>query len=127
MQYYLFHPVICSSYDDSSALLKRFMGIGKSYSHAMELGTEKIRQLEDHETDGPLVGLVNGFSVKVIAKEHARVIEKVIDRFGFGLHAKDATEKAPLSMISLLLKSGRYDVIDQIIGTQAVPAIKFSV
>lgn len=125
MQYYLFHPSVHGAYNDSPELLKWFMGIGKSYSHALEVGAEKVRQLETHESDSDMMALVNGFTVTQIDPEHKGVVEKVIALFGHDLKTAEPNAKASLSMITLLLNRGRYDVIDQIIGTQAVPAIKF--
>lgn len=120
MQYFLFHPAIHGSYDDSPELLKRFMGIGKSYSHALELGAEKVKQLEDHESDSDLIHLIKGFEVTRIEDKHSYIIDKVIALFGHDLKPQIAADRASLSMIALLLKRGRYDVIDQIIGIAPV-------
>lgn len=125
MHYYLFHPTLRGACD-SADLLSRFVGIGKSYSHAMELGTEKIRSMEANADDAPLIALIESFKVTIIDKAHAAIIDKVIDRFGFALHASSSRDKGPLSMVSLLLDRGRYDVIDQIINTSVLPAAEFT-
>ena len=126
MHYYLFHPSIHGAYDDSPELLKWFMGIGKSYSHALEVGAAKVKQLETHESDSDLMALVNGFTVTPIEQAHAAVVEKVIALFGHDLRTAEPNAKASLSMITLLLNRGRYDVIEQIIGGTPIPAAEFS-
>ena len=126
MQYYLFHPAIHGAYDDSPELLKWFMGIGTSYSHALEVGSVKVKQLETHESDSDMMALVKGFTVTPIDSIHSRVVEKVVALFGHDLKTAEPNAKASLSMVTMLLNRGRYDVIDQIIGSTPIPASQFS-
>lgn len=125
MQYYLFHPALNGACDDNAELLSKFMGIGRSFSHAMELGTEKIRALEESADEAPLIGLINTLRVSTVDEKHVSVIEKIIKRFGFSLQPKAPSDKAALSMVTLLLNRGRYDVIDQIIDSPTLSAEEF--
>ncbi|MNB61047.1 hypothetical protein D3C87_1017590 [compost metagenome] len=125
MQYYLFHPALNGACDDNAELLSKFMGIGRSFSHAMELGTEKIRTLEESADEAPLIGLINTLRVSTVDEKHVSVIEKIIKRFGFSLQPKAPSDKAALSMVTLLLNRGRYDVIDQIIDSPTLTADEF--
>lgn len=125
MHYYLFHPALHGACDDSADLMSRFMGIGKSYGHAMELGTEKIRSLEADADTIPLLGLIDVLKVTVIEKKYASLMEKVIKRFGHALQPTTPGDKAKLSMITLLLHRGRYDVIEQIVDAPTLSATEF--
>lgn len=126
MQYYLFHPAIHGAYDDSPELLKWFMGIGTSFSHALEVGAAKVKQLETHEVESDMMALVKGFTVTPIHPDHAAVVEKVVTLFGYDLRTAEPKAKASLSMITMLLNRERYDVIDQIIGSAPMIASEFS-
>lgn len=122
MHYYLFHPSLRGGCDDSADLLGRFMGLGKSYHHAMVVGTEKIRILSSEDDTIPLLGMVDSLKVTVIEEKHASLIERVIQRFGFTFMPQSDSDKGTLSMIALLLHRGRYDVIDQVIDTPVIAA-----
>jgi hypothetical protein len=125
MHYYLFHPSFRGAFDDNADLTAQFMGIGKSFSHAMELGTEKIRTLEADEAQIPLIALIESMKVTVIEKKYASLMERVISRFGSSLQAQTPGDKGKLSMIALLLHRGRYDVIEQIVDAPTMSAAEF--
>ncbi|MNW70584.1 hypothetical protein D3C74_499550 [compost metagenome] len=63
--------------------------------------------------------------MSTVDEKHVSVIEKIIKRFGFSLQPKAPSDKAALSMVTLLLNRGRYDVIDQIIDSPTLTADEF--
>ncbi|MNZ13298.1 hypothetical protein D3C78_301910 [compost metagenome] len=115
MHYYLFYPVLNSSFNDSTELLGRFMCLGESFTSAMRLGAQKAQNLENDGFEAPLIHLVNSFKVTRLDEKHKETVEKVIKRFGFTLEPAEQKDKGTLSMISLLLSTGRFDVIEQVI------------